>query len=244
MGVDFRDIDNDGLPDIWITALANETFPFYRNLGKGLFSDVTYPTRIGAATMQSAGWGNGIYDFDNDGRKDLLAVCGDVQDNTEVFSSLKSRQPNLVLQNEGREPFVPCTFGTPALHRGAAFADFDRDGRVDVAVSRIGETAVVYRNESPGTRHWLGLRLIGSKSNRDGLGAQVRVVTADGEQFNQATTAVGYASSSSPLVHFGLGGAAEAKLVEVRWPSGEVTRLERVKADRYLDVREPAPSRE
>jgi hypothetical protein len=244
MGADFRDIDNDGQPDVWVTALANETFPFYRNLGRGLFSDVTYPTRLGAATMQSAGWSNGVFDLDNDGRKDLVAACGDVQDNTELFSSLKSRQTNLVLQNEGKAAFVACPFGTPALHRGAAFADFDRDGRVDVAVSRIGEVPVIYRNESGNGQHWLVLRLKGTRSNRDGLGAQVRVVTADGEQFNQSTTAVGFASSSSPLVHFGLGGAAEAKLVEVRWPSGLVTRIESVKADGYLEVTEAAPSRE
>jgi enediyne biosynthesis protein E4 len=238
MGVDFRDIDNDGLPDLWITALANETFPFYRNLGKGLFSDATYPTRIGAATMQSAGWSNGVVDLDNDGRKDLLAACGDAQDNTEVFSSLKSRQQNLVLQNEGAHAFTACAFGTPALHRGAVFGDFDRDGRMDVVVTRIADTPVVYRNESARDQHWLMLRLIGSTSNRDGLGTQVRVITGAGQQVNQATTTVGYASSSQPLVHFGLGTESQVRRIEIRWPNGSVQRLENVPADRYLDVRE------
>jgi enediyne biosynthesis protein E4 len=238
MGVDFRDVDNDGLPDLWSTALANETFPFYRNLGKGLFSDATYPTRIGAATMQSAGWSNGILDLDNDGRKDLFASCGDAQDNTEVFSSLKSRQQNLVLQNEGRNAFKGCPLGATALHRGAAFADFNRDGRMDAVVTRIGEKPVVYRNESGQEEHWIMLRLIGSRSNRSGLGAEVRLVTGAGEQVNQATTAVGYASASHSLVHFGLGRESHVKLIEVRWPSGTVQRVENVQANRYLEVRE------
>ncbi|HET8546460.1 MAG TPA: CRTAC1 family protein, partial [Bryobacteraceae bacterium] len=250
MGADFRDIDNDGLPDLWVTALANETFPFFRNLGKGLFADATYPTRLGAMTMRSAGWSNGIFDLDNDGRKDLLAACGDVQDNTEVFSSMKSRQVNLAFQNEGGNAFTICSFGTTALHRGAAFADFDRDGRVDVVMTRIGETPVLYRNESAPDQHWLILRLTGIRSNRDALGARVRVVTAAGEQVNHLTTAVGYASSSQPVVHFGLGGEAQAKLIEIRWPSGTLQKLENVNADRYLEVRETssaaseAPSRE
>jgi hypothetical protein len=188
--------------------------------------------------MRSAGWSNGIFDVDNDGRRDLLAACGDVQDNTEVFSSLKSRQSNLVFQNEGPQTFTACSFGTPALHRGAAFADFDRDGRMDVVITRIGERPLIYRNQSPSDRHWLILRLTGTKSNRDGLGARTRVITAAGEQVNQATTAVGYASSSQPVVHFGLGSEAVVKRIEIRWPSGTIQTLNNVQTDRYLDVRE------
>lgn len=234
MGVDFRDIDGDGQPDLFITALANETFPFYRNLGKGLFADATYATRVGAGTLLYSGWGNGIYDFDNDGRRDLFAANGDVNDNTEVFSSGRSKQQNLLLRQTGEGKFEAVAVGTAALHRGAAFADFDNDGRVDVALSRIGQTAVVMRNTMGAGTHWLGLRLVGKKSNRDAIGARVKV---DG-QWNHATRSVGYASSSDPRVHFGLGAKASAE-VEVHWPSGTVQKLGRVEADRYLSVEEP-----
>ncbi|HZT38237.1 MAG TPA: CRTAC1 family protein [Bryobacteraceae bacterium] len=239
MGVDFRDIDNDGRPDLFITALANETFPLYRNLGKGLFADVTYPSKVGAATMPRSGWGCGIFDFDNDGRKDLFSANGDVQNNTELYSGRTSRQPNLLLLNQPDGSFAPVEIGAPALHRGAAFADFDRDGRIDIVISRIGERPVVLRNVMGAGNHWIALQLAGSRSNRDAIGARVHLVSASGEQWNQATRAVGYASSSVPTVHFGLGNDAEAQRIEIDWPSGVKQRLEHVRADRYLAVREP-----
>lgn len=239
MGVDFRDVDNDGRPDLFITALANETFPFYRNTGGGLFADVTYQTRIGAATIPLSGWGCGVFDFDNDGRKDLFAANGDVQNNTEVYSSRKSRQRNLLLLNQAGRSFTPYELATPALHRGAAFADFDRDGRIDVVVTRLGEPPVLLRNTMGAANHWIALRLTGSRSSRDAIGARVHLVSASGEQWNHVTRAVGYASSSDPAAHFGLGKDAVAKLIEIDWPSGAKQRLENVKADGYLSVREP-----
>jgi hypothetical protein len=238
MGVDFRDLDNDGRPDAFITALANETFPYYRNLGKGLFADSTYQSRIGAATMPLSGWGAGIYDFDNDGRKDVFAACGDVQDNTELFSSRKSRQQNLLLLNSPAGIFSPKMIGSPAMHRGAAFADFDRDGRIDAVITRIGERPLLLRNMMGGGNHWLALRLEGARSNRDAIGAQVRIVTASGEQWNHVTTSAGYASSSAREVFFGLGKEIRVKMVEIRWPSGTVQRLENVSANRYHAVKE------
>ena len=239
MGADFRDIDNDGRPDLFITALANETFPFYRNLGKGAFADMTYQSRIGAATLPLSGWGTGVYDFDNDGRKDIFAACGDVQDNTERYSSRKSRQPNLVLLRRGDGSFVPREVGSPRMHRGAAFADFDRDGRIDAVVTVIGSAPVVLRNVAGEGNHWLGLRLTGTRSNRDAIGGRIHIVTASGEQWNHVTTSVGYAGSSEKAVHFGLGPDDRAKLIEITWPSGAVERLENSRADRYLEIREP-----
>ena len=236
MGADFRDIDNDGRPDILVTALANETFPFYRNLGNGIFLDATYQSRIGAESMAHSGWGAGVYDFDNDGHKDLFAACGDVQDNTELYSSRKSRQQNLLLL--GGATFSAEHIGPPGMHRGAAFADFDVDGRVDVVVNQIGDLPALLRNVMGAENHWLGLRLSGTRSNRDAIGARVRIVTKSGEQWNHVTTSVGYASSSEKAVHFGLGKDTAVDLVEIRWPSGIVQRLENVKADRYLSVRE------
>jgi hypothetical protein len=246
MGVDFRDVDNDGRPDIFVTALANETFPLFRNLGKGLFADVTYPSGVGKATLAFSGWSNGIFDFDNDGHKDLFAANGDVQDNTEVYSSRKSRLPNLLLVNDGRGKFRAVSVGEAALHRGAAFADLDGDGRIDAVVTRIGERPLLLRNEMGAGRHWIGFKLRGHRSNRDGIGARVEIETPEGRrQWNHATTSVGYSSSSSAVVHFGLGSAARVAWVRIRWPSGQEQTLRDVEADRYLRVEEPgAASRE
>jgi hypothetical protein len=228
MGVDFRDIDNDGREDIFYTALVNETFPFLRNLGRNLlFADLTYASRIGAATLTRSGWGAGIFDFDNDGRKDLFAAGGDVQTNTELYSSRKSRQRNLVLWNQSGGTFRPEEIGEPALHRGAVFVDLDNDGAMDVVVTRLGETPVIYRNTAAAGRHWIGFR---------GLPPGASVSLDGGRQFNRATTASGYASSSDPRVHFGLGSATTVGEAVIRWPSGKVTKIANPPVDRYFEV--------
>jgi hypothetical protein len=243
MGVDFRDFDNDGRDDVIITALANETFPFFRNLGKGLFQDVTRLSLVARFSLDRSGWSVGIYDFNNDGWKDIFVANGDVQDNAELYSSRRSRQANSlwINQRNGKvaDSGAAAGFDRVAIHRGSAFADFDRDGRVDIAVTALGEPPSLLRNETAQAGHWLALRLEGTRSNRLGIGARVRVVTSAGEQWNQQTTSVGYASASEPVVHFGLGKDTAASLVEIRWPSGVVQTLKDVSGDRYLSVREP-----
>lgn len=240
MGADFRDWDNDGQDDLFITALTNETFPLFRNQAKGVFADRTYVSQVGKATLAMGGWGGGVFDLDNDGWKDLFAACSDVQDNLEKYSGRASKQPNLFLRNRGAGTFEPQTVGRPALHRGAAFADFDTDGRVDIAVSRLMEPPLLLRNEMGAGRHWIAVRLKGTRSNRQGLGAMVKIVSASGRmQWNRVTTSVGYASSSEPVAHFGLGAEPALREVEILWPSGVVQKLERPAADRYLDVTEP-----
>ncbi|MEK7409416.1 MAG: CRTAC1 family protein [Acidobacteriota bacterium] len=246
MGSDFRDLDNDGREDLFVAALANETFPLWRNLGKGSFMDITYPSGLGRMTLPHSGFGNGIFDLNNDGWKDLFVACGDVNDNTELFSSRKSRQRNLVLLNQDGTKFLDASaqagpdFQQTALHRGAAFGDFDLDGRVDVVVSRIGERAALFRNTSPAKNHWLALRLTGRRSNRDAIGARIQLVGASGrEQWNHVTTSTGYACASDRTVFFGLGADAAAKLIEITWPSGTRQALENVAADRYLTISEP-----
>ena len=244
MGADARDVDNDGREDIWVVANANETFPLFRNLGKGLLMDVTYPSGIGRQVMSSTGWSNGIFDFNNDGQKDLFAACSAIDDNTEEFSDRRSRQRNRVLANLGGLRFVDVgdsagkDFQQLGAHRGAAFGDFDRDGRVDAVVSRIGERAELFRNTSPSRNHWLALRLRGRRSNRDGIGAMVHIVTAGGEQWNRVTTATGYGSSSDRTVFFGTARDAVVKSIEITWPSGTRQLLENVQCDRYLTIEE------
>lgn len=239
MGADFRDLDNDGWEDLFVSALANETFPFFRNLGRGLFSDMTYPSGLGAVTLPLSGWSMGVFDFDNDGWKDVFTANGDVQDNTELYSSRKSHQANLLLLNNGRGGFSAHFVGAPAIHRGVAFGDFDRDGRVDAVVTKWAGPPVVLRNVMAAQNHWLGLKLVGTKSSRDAVGARVTVRAGATTQVNHVTTAVGYASSSEAAIHFGLGKSGVAARVEIEWPSGARQTLENVRADRYLTVREP-----
>jgi tetratricopeptide (TPR) repeat protein len=252
MGVDFRDYDNDGRPDLIFSALEGETFPLFRNLGKGFFADATWPSGVGAATVKRSGWSLGLFDFNNDGFKDIFTVNAHVNDNIELYNEQTYRQPNSLLANLGNgnfqdvSPLVGAHFQTKRAHRGAAFADFDNDGRIDAVTTSLNEPAELWRNESMLTgpagkeaNHWLKLKLTGVRSNRDGIGAKVKLVTTGGQtQFNHVTTSVGYASSSSHLVHFGLGKERLAKLIEIRWPSGIVQTLRELKADQLVVIKE------
>ncbi|HZT29129.1 MAG TPA: FG-GAP-like repeat-containing protein [Bryobacteraceae bacterium] len=238
MGADLRDYDNDGREDLYLTALTNETFPLFRNVG-GRFVDVTATSRMATGSLPWSGWGNGMFDFNNDGFKDLFSANGNVMDNAEMTSNRKSRQPNAVFLNRGDGTFEPQLLPGEALHRGAAFGDFNRDGRMDVVVTRLNEAPIVLRNVTPGAGHWLELRLVGTRSNRDGIGTRLHLVTAAGEQWNRVTTAVGYACSSDRLVHFGLGRETKVQVIEVEWPSGARQRVEDLNADQFREIREP-----
>ena len=234
MGADFRDYDNDGREDLLTTALSNESHPLFRNLG-GRFVEMTYPSGIGKASFPWTGWSTGLFDFNNDGWKDIFTANGHVMDNAELTSGRKSRQPNLVFTNRGGR-FTAETLAGEAFHRGAAFGDFFRDGCVDAVVTRLNERPLILRNRCGG--NWLELRLEGTRSNRDGIGARVHIVTSEVEQWNRATTAVGYASSSDRTVHFGLGPAREVKRMEIDWPSGRKQTLGPVAGNQILTVKE------
>ena len=245
MGADFRDIDNDGLDDIAITAMYWDGFTFYRNRGKPAFyDDHTMASGLVRATRNLTGWGIGTFDFDNDGWKDLFFAASHFP-GTEAQVQAGPALPNHVLRNLKDGTFEDVSrlsgegFQAAALFHGAAFADFDNDGRVDVAVTAIDGPLRIFRNTSPAAGHWLALRLIGTKSNRDGLGARVRLTLPDGtSQYNRATTSVGYASSSEPLVRFGLGIFDRAADIEIRWPSGHVQKIANPKGGQILTVRE------
>ncbi|HEY6291004.1 MAG TPA: CRTAC1 family protein [Terriglobia bacterium] len=241
MGVDFRDYDNDGRPDIFITDLNNETFPLFRNLGGGMFDDATFTSRLALLSAQRGGWGNGIFDFNNDGWKDLFSANAHADDNVEQFSAAHYRQPNSVFANLGDGTFWDVSkeagpdFQIPRAHRGCAFADFDDDGKIDVVVVSLGEPAELWQNVSPEPNNWIILKLVGAKSNRDGIGARVRI----GKQWNHMSSSVGYASSSHFGVHFGLGKLSKIDEIEIRWPSGIVQALHNVPANQRLEIREP-----
>jgi enediyne biosynthesis protein E4 len=246
MGTDFRDADNDGRPDVVLTALAGETFPFFRNKGRGAFGDASYASRLGPASRVYSGWGVGLMDFDNDGWKDIFTANSHVSDRVEDFEATEYRQHNGIFRNVGNGRFedvsrrVGPEFGQAmAAHRGCAFADFDNDGRIDVVVSSLGGVAELWHNTSPAPNTWLILKLRGTASNRDGIGAVIRI----GSQTNHMTTSIGYASSSNFGVHFGTGQAKQIERIEIRWPSGISQILQNVRTNRVVEVREPDQGR-
>ncbi len=244
MGVDFRDLDNDGLPDIAVVALDDETFPVYKNIGKRGFLDITTASRMGALSLPMAGYSPTALDFDNDGWKDIFVTRGHVQ-SPLAAPRIAVDQHNTVFRNLGGKSFdaltaeAGLTAQPPRRHRGSAAGDLNGDGRPDVVVSAIAAPAEIWINESP-AGHWLDLRLEGTRSNRDGIGATIKVVTKSVTQYNHVTTAAGYASSSAGPVHFGLGKDAAADLIEIRWPSGTPQQLKNVTGDRLITVKEPA----
>jgi enediyne biosynthesis protein E4 len=244
MGSDFRDVNNDGFPDIFLVALADETFPLYLNNRKGAFSEVTGKSGMGALSHPMAGYSPNIADFDNDGWKDLFVSRGDVQSPAMAGRSLID-QPNTVFRSLTGTKWAALTEEAgftaqpPRRHRGSAFGDFNHDGKLDLVVTALSAPAELWINDSPDGKHWLELALRGTKSNRDGIGAKIRVTAGGETQYNHVTTATGYASSSAGPVHFGLGSAKEADEIEIRWPSGTVQLLKKVPADRVLPVVEP-----
>jgi hypothetical protein len=237
-------LDNDGYPDIYLVALDHETFPLYRNTGKGGFVDVTQSSGMARFTNSMAAYSAMIGDFDNDGWKDIFVSRGHVQ-SLLYAPRLSIEQPNTVFRNLGGMKFSPLTAeaGFTALpasrHRGSAMGDFNGDGRLDIVVTAISAPAEIWMNDSYETNHWLEVKLEGTKSNRDGIGALIKVVTKNGTQYNHLSTSVGYASSSAGPVHFGLGRDAVAGLIEVRWPSGIVQQLKNVSGDRVIQIKEP-----
>ena len=238
MGIEFKDYDNDGLPDAIVTALAGETYPVFRNAGHGVFVDATYASKVGAGSVKHSGWGLGLADFNNDGWKDVFTANSHVNDLVEQFEPSVYRERNSVLVNVGgvfRDVSDEAGLTTVAAHRGAVFADLNGDGRVDGVVSALGSPAEIWENTSSGGGHWIAFRLHGTKSNRDGIGARITI----GNQMAEMTTTAGYASSVDAGVHFGLGSATAAKSVVILWPSGRRQVLADVKADRVVDVEEP-----
>jgi hypothetical protein len=248
MGVDFEDYDNDGNPDIVITNLSDQKYALYHNSGNGSFTYETGPSGLGMVTRPYAGWGVKFMDYDNDGWKDLFVAQGHVMDTIQLtFPHLRYLQPPLLLHNEAGKKFVDVSAESGAVFkqkwaaRGLAVGDLRNNGALDLVVSTNNGPAYVLRNQGGARNHWLTLQLEGRKSNRDGIGAEVKIVSESGaSQYATASTSGSYLSACDRRVHFGLGAGTVVKSIEIRWPSGILQRLENVTANQILTVVEPS----
>ncbi len=237
MGTDFQDYDNDGRPDLFVNALSRQGYHLYRNEG-GAFAEVSIAAGVAEATRLTSGWGATFLDFDNDGWKDLFVAQGHVMDNIEITQpGLRYREPPMMLRNEGGKfrdvsMRLGAAFQEPLAARGSAVGDLDNDGSLDLVVYRNGGPPLILRNEGARGEHWLLVELEGVASNRDAIGAVIRVVADDGsEQYVTVSATGGYLSARDRRAHFGLRANARVKLMEIRWPSGLRQKLEGVAAD-------------
>ncbi|MGI9071230.1 MAG: CRTAC1 family protein [Bryobacteraceae bacterium] len=244
MGVDWDDYNNDGWPDVFLNALSLQGYVLLRNT-RGEYEDVADLAGLSAATMLYGGWGTKFVDYDNDGWKDVFVAQGHVMDTISVdFPSIQYKQHMLLMRNlQGHYEDVSLNSGSsfrvPLAARGAAFGDFDNDGSMDVVVNTNDGTPVLLHN-SGSKNHWIVINTIGRSSNRDGIGARVRLVGSAGlEQYGFVSTASSYLSASDKRVHFGLGSDKRVRQIEIHWPSGVVQKLNDVAVDQILTIKEP-----
>jgi hypothetical protein len=240
MGSDAKDFDNDGRVDIFYNNLMGQVWALLQNRGDS-FRNVSAPTQVGRLSTAYSGWSTGFLDYDNDGFKDLYSANGDV-DNIKP----NARQHDTLFRNLGGKRFedVSEQLGSDFLHtgfqRGSAFGDLNNDGFPDIVVTSLMERPRILLNSADNGNHWIVLELTGHESNRDAIGAKVKLTTASGRVlYEHVAVSVGFMSSSDKRVHFGLGQEKEIREIEIRWPRGKVQKLESVKADRFLKVDEP-----
>ena len=245
MGVDAADYDNDGLPDIFITTLSNETYPLFRNNGDLTFTYVTQTSGVGQISLPFSGWGTHFLDMDNDGLRDLFVAQGHVLDTIEKTTSyLTYKQTPLLLRNTGRgfvnvSASAGAPFNVPLAARGAAVGDIDNDGDTDIVLAQTDGPALILRNNNSTKNHWLGVVLTGTKANRQGFGARLVVTDTTGrKQTFDVTNAGSYLASNDPRVLVGLGTATGVNSIEVRWPGGRKQLITKPELDRYLTIKE------
>ncbi len=248
MGVSAGDFDGDGWLDIFKTNFSGDTSTLYRNLGKNTFDDVTFATGIGLNTRW-LGWGCGFFDPDNDGWLDILLVNGHVYPEVgKLTTEAGYAQRKVLYRNLRNKTYQDVTekiggaLLEPTASRGCAFGDFDNDGDVDVVINPVNEMPVLMRLDSPapkdGGNNWIAVKAVGVTSNRSGIGARVTCITEEKTQFNEVRSGGSYYSQNDLRVHFGLGKATKVKTIEVRWPSGKVSKLSDVAVNQVVIVKE------
>jgi hypothetical protein len=248
MGIAFKDINEDGLPDLLITTLSQEEFAVFYNLGDETFEYTTPSSKLGAISYRFGGWGLGVFDFDNDGNSDIFITTSHVMDNIERSQPhIRYEQPPLLLRND-QGTFVNVSGeGGPVFERvwagrGAALGDMDNDGYLDILVCNLDGPAYYARNRSRELtgNHWLGLRLVGCDSNRDAIGAKITLTDSNGGEHHEILTRAGsYQSSRDPRVFFGIGQSASVQSVEIVWPNGAEQTLHPKEVDRVIELEEP-----
>lgn len=244
MGVAAGDYDNDGLMDLFITTFANDNYVLYHNDGGNFFSDVSYPSGVGEATIPWLGWGTFFLDYNNDGWKDLFCINGHVYPEVDSRTKQKYNQPLLLLENTGQKKFrnVSGPAGLSRLAqfsgRGGAYGDFDNDGNMDIAVSNIDARPQLLHNEGGSRNNWLELALSGTASNRSAVGAKVKVTAGNFVQYDHVRAGGSFLSGNDPRLHFGLGTHKNVDSIEIRWPSGKLDLYRNLQANRIMPLKE------
>lgn len=245
MGTDAAFTSNSGRMDLIVTHLDLQLARFYRNLGEMGFEDATFSSRISYATYHMSGFGTRFFDYDNDGAVDLFIANGHVLDNVERYhADTRYAEPKLMFRNTGNGVFenVSAQLGSalllPCVSRGVAVCDFDNDGDLDILVNNNGGPPQLLRNDGGNANHWLEILLVGTKSNRDGVGARVTLTAGNRTLHAQRKGGMSYQSAQDPRLHFGLGDRQKIDAIEIRWPSGEITTLTNISADQIITIQE------
>jgi enediyne biosynthesis protein E4 len=247
MGVDAEDLDGNGYLDIFVANFSAQTNALFHNEKDGLFVETTNKLGLGLISIPMSGFGSRFFDYNNDGLVDLFVLNGHpFEPINKIFPETTYAEPPFLFENTGNGfRDVAAEHGAPLKRfyagRGLAVGDFDNDGDSDLLLINVGEPPVLLRNDGGNKNHWLGIRLVGTRSNRDGVGAKITVTAAGRRRTKQRLGGTSYLSASDPRLLFGLGANARIDEVEVKWPSGQVNTLKNVRADQYLTITETLP---